>query len=129
MKRGKMVGEEHINFDAHGNVLGLFTIDALKAREHYGAKRYWEGVRELIREYTNLNPIEMQLVIEENTLSRDQSFDEFAGSTAGTFRQAITIPVGLLNLLEQYDPTIITEKRTRHEFMRLFPMLRACRTI
>jgi hypothetical protein len=125
----KLIGEEHINFDQYGNVLGLYTIDAVKAREHYGKSRYWEGVDDLVRTYSRINLGEIAAVVKENTDVKQSAFNRFTSNNAGNFRQALTLPQGLYNLLETYDPTFFTNKKMLHEFMRLYPQLRACETL
>lgn len=126
MKRSNIVGEQHIQLDGFGNIAGVYTIDAQKARAIYGQSRFWEGVTAILTEYTLLNPTEMEMTVIDNALTRQQNKNKTGSNMSGSVRHCLSLPIGLMNLLEEYEPTLFTNKKMRHQFMKQYPNLRAC---
>lgn len=120
-----MGAEHHVHRD-DGTFIGLYTIDPQKARKQYG---FWEGITEIVREYSRLHPEEMRTIAHHNELTKRTNKDEFGANTAMTLRHCLSLPFGLLNFLEEYEPTLFANKKTRHEFMRRFPALRSCQSV
>jgi hypothetical protein len=126
MKKDKQsLGHEHL-VTSNGALLGLYTVNALAAQEQY---EYWEGVEEIIKAYTRIRPGEMAAVIADNRLQQSQNFYATGRNKSGTQRQTVGLPFGLTLVLDEYDPELLTNKRKLHEFMRLFPGLRTCKTV
>lgn len=129
MSHLKQLGEEGHIYNANGELEGLYTIDGAKARQEFGDKRFWEGIDEIVRLYTRINPSEMNYAAVENTTIRNQSKNEFNSNDSGSFREALNIPHGLYLALTDYERTLFRSKKTRREFMRRFPALRSCETV
>lgn len=128
-KKSKQVGYEHLNVKDDGDVAGLWLIDGHKVRETFGVKRYWQGVDEIIKLYTQLHPNEMQITSVHNQLDRDDKNNEYGSNTSGAVRHALTIPYNLLLVLKDYDRDIIQNKAKRTAFMKRYPQLRACKVV
>ena len=125
MKKDKQgIGHEHV-ISSGGVLLGVQTINATAAHRF----SYWEGVDEVIRAYAFINPAEMASVIADNRLQQTQNLTATGSNKSGTQRQTLGLPFGLMLALDDYDPELLTDKRKLHEFMRLFPGLRTCRTV
>ena len=111
------------------DIAGLYTIDGFEVRRVFGIKRFWQGVDEIIRLYGELHPNEMILTKVDNELTKKENMNDFGSSTTGAHRKALSLPAGLLLVLKDYEPTIISNKKTRAQFMRRYPHLRACNTV
>lgn len=126
MKRDKQkVGEEHI-VSVDGRMLGFHTIDVSTARQFYGL---WDGVDAIIRDYAKVNPAEMAETLASNKMKRDKAFSDTGAGKTNVFRHTISIPMGLMLYLEEFEPTLFSNKKTLHEFMRRYKGFRTCRTV
>lgn len=119
------IGLEHV-VSSGGVLLGLHTVNAEAAKERY---TYWEGVDEIIRAYARIRPGEMAAIVADNRLQQSQNWSATGSNKSGTQRQTVGLPFGLMLVLDEYDPELLTDKKKLHEFMRLFPGLRTCRTV
>lgn len=128
-KKVKQAGYEHIILKDDGEVAGVWTIDGHKVREEFGAKKYWEGIDEIIRLYTKINPNEIAVMNVHNQLERDSQNNEFGSNKAGAIRYALSLPYNLLLVLKDYDKDIIQDKKKRQTLMRRHPQLRTCHTV
>lgn len=126
---GKLIGQEHLVFDDNGKFKGLYSLSGAKAREIYGASRYWEGVDHILREYAQVHPGEIQEQRIENQLTKDNNFNQYASNESGSFRQALEVPVGLFTVLTEYDEQMFNNKKTLHEFMKRYPLFTTAKTI
>lgn len=111
--------------DEHGLLLGLHKVDAEAAHQY----EFWEGVDMIIKAYTRINPGEMAAILADNKLQRDQNASATGSNQSKTQRSTISLPFGLMLVLEEYEPEIFTNKKMLYEFMRLFPGLRTCHKI
>lgn len=125
-KLRKQIGEESHVYDSLGNLQGLYTIDGREARRVFGEKRFWEGVAEIVRLYTQINPNEMKVADWENTAIRVENKNKYGSNETKSMRQALNLPHGLYLALTDYEPTLFRNKKTRTEFMKQFPVLRTC---
>lgn len=125
----KQIGQEHWVLDGAGNLKGLFTLSGSKAKELYGTRRYWEGVDHIVRDYARLHPQEVTEQRIENTLTKENNFNEFASNQSGSFRQALEIPVGLYNVLWEYDDQMFNNKKTLHEFMKRYQIFTTAKVL
>lgn len=123
-----MSTESHV-YNEDGDLQGLFLIDGVEARKVYGNKRFWEGVDEIVRLYTELNPNEMQGAVVENASIRTNNLNRFGGNESKSMRQALNIPYGLYLPLLDYEKTLFRNKKTREAFMKRYPHLRSCDTV
>lgn len=125
----KQVGQEHWVLDEKGNFKGLFSLSGEKARQLYGQKDFWNGVDHIIRDYMQLHPQEIKEQRIENQLTRDSNFNEFGSNQSGSFRQALELPVGLYTVLFEYEESLLTNKKTLHEFMKRYPIFTTAKTL
>lgn len=128
-KKVKQAGHEHVNLHDNGDIAGLWLIDGHKVREHFGAKKYWQGVDEIIRLYTEIHPNEMQVMGVHNQLERNDAKNQYASNQEGSVRHALSMPYQLYLVLVDYDPQIIKDKKKRAALMKRHPNLRACQTV
>jgi hypothetical protein len=117
---------EHLKFDDRGNFVGLFTIDGHKARALYGVKNFWGGVDHIVKEYALLHPGEMNFTRMENEHTRKDNNNQYGSNASESFRHALSVPIALFNVLQDYEPTLFNNKKTLHEFMKRYPVFRAC---
>lgn len=122
-----MFDENHVY--KNGELAGLFTIDGFKAREEFGNARFWEGVTEMIRLYTEINPNEMKMALIENQTIIADNKDKFGGNESRSMRQALNLPYGLYLALIDYERTLFRNKKTRTAFMKRYPALRSCSVV
>lgn len=115
--------------DTSGDLRGLWTIDGAKAREVYGNKRFWEGVSELVRLYSEIHAGDYLAAVEENTETKLNNHNQYGSNESKTVRHSLSIPYGLYLILTDYEPNFFKQKKKREEFMRRFPTLRACDTV
>jgi hypothetical protein len=125
----KIVGQEHWVTDDKGNFKGLYSLSGEKAKNLYGTRKYWEAVDHIIRDYAQVHPEEIKEQRIENQLTKSTNFNEFASNESGSFRQALEIPVGLYNVLWEYDDQMFNNKKTLHEFMKRYPIFTTAKTI
>jgi len=125
----KQTGQEHWVLDDKGNLKGLYSLSGEKARNLHGAKNYWEGVDQIIREYAQVHPQEIKEQRIENQLTKDNNFNEYGSNQSGSFRQALELPVGLYNVLWEYDDQIFNNKKTLHTFMKRYPIFTTAKTL
>jgi len=116
-------------YNADGELEGLYTVDGKKAREVHGNSNFWEGVKEVIRYYTEINPSEMKYCTLENSIQRETNKNETGGNDSGSMRQALSLPHGLHLALTDYEPRLFRDKKMRTEFMKRFPHLRTCNKV
>lgn len=119
-------GEEHLVKDKSGALLGLYRLDVDKARQHYGL---WDGVEALVQEYVKLHPQEVALAVAENKQTKDIAYNKFSSTKGNAMRHSLSLPPGLMFKLEQFEPTLFTNRKTLHEFMRRYEGFRACQTV
>lgn len=125
----KAVGYEHIKVGDSGDLEGLWLIDGHKVREHFGDRKYWQGVDEIIRRYTEINPLEMATAKAENDAVKKENRNSFGSNNSGSFRHALNLPYGLLLVLKDFDKDIIQDKKKRQSLMKLYPNLCACEIV
>lgn len=125
----KEIGSESHVYNKAGELEGLYLIDGKAARQAFGDSKFWEGVEEVVRLYTQINPGEIQAAIIENTNIRFENNNKFGSDSAGVFRQALNLPYGLHLALTDYEPTLFRNKKTRQAFMKRYPKLRSCETV
>lgn len=113
----------------NNDLAGLWTIDGHEVRRVFGEKKYWQGVDEIIRLYSELHPHEMTVTKVDNEIDRNSASNEFASNKSGSARKALSLPSRLLLVLKDYDPEIIKNKKKRTAFMKRYPFLRACQTV
>lgn len=118
--------EEHLVLKPDGTLVGLNVIDPHKARKLH---RFWDGVSEIVRSYALVHPEEVQLTTIENRVTRSGNNNKFGANKSGTMRHCLSLPFALMNVLEEYEPTLFTNQKTRHEFMRRFPVFTTCQSI
>lgn len=116
---------EHLKFDNEGNFKGLYTISADKAKEVY-KNRMWEGVDHIIKDYMRIHPKEMQEQIFYNKVTKDENFNKFGSDKTGTYRHAMELPIGLHNVLTEYEPDLFTNRTKLNKLMKKYPALCAC---
>ena len=114
--------QEHWVVDKKGNLKGLYSLSGTKAQEIYGKRDIWKAVDEIIRQYAMVHPNEIKEQRVENMLTKQNNFNDFASTESGSFRQALEIPVGLFNILVEYENTLFTNKKTLHTFMKRYPL-------
>lgn len=124
-KDQQAAGREHL-VSVDGTLIGYHAIDVDKAKEQHS---YWEGIDEIIRAYSLINPNEMASIVADNKLQQARATYDTGSNKSGTQRQTVGLPFGLMLALEEYDEELFTNGRKLHEFMRLFPGLRTCRTV
>lgn len=129
MAKSKTVGLEHVNYDDRGNIAGLWQIDGNKVREHFGVRKYWQGIDEIIKLYTEMHPNEMAAMTFHNKLEQNDKNKDTGASTSGSYRHALSLPYNLLLVLKDYDKNIISDKKKRTALMKRFPNLRACKVV
>jgi hypothetical protein len=125
----KQSGQEHWVLDNKGNLKGLYALSGQKALDVYGKRDLWQAVDQIVRQYAQIHPNEIKEQRIENQLTRDNTFNEYASNQTGTFRQALEIPVGLFNVLFEYESTLFTNKKTLHEFMKRYPIFTTAKSI
>jgi len=123
-----MSTESHV-YHKDGELAGLYTIDGVEARRVFGNKKFWEGVDELIKLYTQLHPMEMKTASIENAQIKFDNKNKHGSNESKSMRQALNIPYGLYLVLIDYEPTLLRNKKTRTAFMKRYPHLRACETV
>lgn len=128
-KKSKVVGEESHVYDEHGNLEGLYTIDGKEVRRVFGDRKFWEGVDEIVRLYTQINPTEMAVVTAENYQTRQDNKNDFGSDKHNVYRHALSIPHGLYLALIDFEQTLFRNKKTRERFMKRYPNLRSCNTV
>ena len=128
-QKGKTIGTESHVYDELGQLEGLWTIDGHKVRNTFGARKYWEGIDEIVRLYRQINPTEMAVTKIENDTQKTDNKNDFGSNDTKVFRHALNIPHGLYYTLIDYDPQLFRNKKTRTAFMKRFPDLRSCITV
>lgn len=104
----------------------MYTIDAQKAREQYGAGKLWEGVDHIVRDYMRLHPEEMKEQFLYNQVTKDTNFNKYGSATGNAYRHAMELPVGLHNVLAEYHPELFTDRAKLNKLMKKYPALCAC---
>lgn len=122
-------GYEHIKLKDSGDIDGLWLIDGHKVRDVFGAKRYWEGIDEIMRLYKEIHPNEWQDMVIHNQLEKDDSKNATGSNQSGAVRHALSVPYPLYLVLHDYDDQIIKDKNKRHLLMKRYPVIRACQTV
>lgn len=119
---------EHIVYQGD-DIAGLYTIDGFEVRRVFGNKRFWEGMDEIMRLYKELHPHEIDVVSVDNAIQKDKNMNQYGSTQEGVHRLALQIPIGLLNIMKDYEPTIIKDNKLRHAVMKRYPFLRGCHTV
>ena len=93
-------------------------------------KKYalWPAVGVIIEQYKMLHPQEMQDIFDVNHELRETNKSATGSNESGTMRHAVSIPQGLMFVIEELEPKMFTEKTNLHKFMSNFPALTACKT-
>ena len=120
-------GQEHLVLSQDGQLLGLYTIDIDAVKKVHGGG--WDAVDKIIEIYTHLNPKEVKETIDTNTALKSLAYNEHASNTSKTYRHALSLPVGLVRYLEEFNPTLFSNPKTMHQFMQRYKGFRTCKTI
>lgn len=115
--------QEHWNLDPEGNLKGVWALNTDNAT---GGR--WAMIDQVIREYTQLHPSEMEMLVYENKAISD-SRNAHAASENKSIRWGISVPAGLLFALERVEPMLFVEKPLYHEFLKRYKGLRICKVV
>jgi len=123
--RSKAPGTEHLMLDEHGRVVGLYSLntDSLEGIDT------WTAVDQVIKEYSVLNPSEIQLQILQNKETRNTNYNKWGSGKSKAMRHGVSIPAGLLFKLERVMPDLFQDRRKTREFMRRYKGFRTCEAI
>lgn len=120
-----MQNEHHV-YKPDGSLAGLHSIDVEKAKKVYG---YWEGIDAIVQAYTLIHPQEMRQTVLENQVIRENNYNQFGAGKSKGIRHGLSIPPGLYNVLNEYDPEMFSDKRKLHTFMKNYKGLRTCKEV
>lgn len=118
--------KEHIVYDDHGEMTGLYSIDVDKAKKLYD---FWEGVDAIVQAYVKIHPKETKAMLALNAETRASNKNEHGTNKAMSQRHALSLPSTLYYKLEEYDPALFDDKKKLHTFMRRYKGFTSCKTI
>ena len=125
MKKSKVKGEENHILNKEGDLAGLYTINVDEIKNKYSL---WPAVKVVVEQYTMLHPEEMRDQYAVNQEIRETNKRSTGSNESGSMRHALSLPQGLLFVVEELDPNMFTDKNNLHKFMSNFPALTVCKT-
>ena len=125
MKKSKAQNEEHHVLTKDGDLAGLYTINVDEIKKKYAL---WPAVKVIVEQYTMLHPQEMQDQYAVNHEIRETNLNSTGSNASGSMRHALSLPQGLMFVVEELEPKMFTEKKNLHQFMSNFPALTTCKT-
>jgi hypothetical protein len=125
MKKSKVVGEENHVLTQGGDLAGLYTINVAEIKKKYAL---WPAAKVIVEQYQMLHPQEMKDIYLVNQEIRETNQSATGSNASGSMRHALSIPQGLMFVIEELEPKMFTEKANLHKFMSNFPALTACKT-
>ena len=125
MKKSKVVGEENHVLTKDGDLAGLYTINVDEIKKKYSL---WPATKVIIEQYQMLHPQEMRDQYAVNNEIRETNKKASGANESGSMRHALSLPQGLMFVIEELEPKMFTEKKTLHQFMSNFPAFTTCKT-
>ena len=97
--------------------------------DEYENSNSWTAIDQAIKEYTVINPNEIQLQMVSNAQKRHDNLTEWGSGKTKAMRQGVSIPVALLFKLERIMPDLFKDRKLTREFMKRYKGFRTCETV
>lgn len=112
-------------YDPHTRSSGVLYVDTKKF-SHQGV---WERIDEVIRDYSEIHPNEMRMLVLENRMISEERKNGFASTGNKSMRWGASVPPGLMFKLETVEPRLFADKHLFHAFLRKYKGFRICKVV
>lgn len=119
----KNIDTEHIRLNRDGTLAGLFTVDLHKGKLAKGNGTddpYWNVITQIIEAYSRIHQNEMYLHLTETKAEKAMNANKH-GSSKTKMRRLISLPVGLMFDIEEFDPVFFGDKTKVRKFAKRYP--------
>lgn len=117
---------EHLKFDKRGEVDKVSFVNPFSGEQ---SADKWKNIDNIIRDYTQLHPNEMELHLLEVKHARNTRLNEYGSDRKKNIRWGMSIPVALMFKIEARYPQFFADKRNYNQFIKKYKGFRTCKII